>query len=881
MTSIRTHSGASTPGCRHWLALCFLLAALILSSAAQAQTYDAIVAKDGSGTFRTVQAAVDAAPTGRTIAYTIYIKNGKYKEKINVPANKPFLQFIGQSVANTILTFDDFSGKPMPGGGTYGTSNSASVTINAPDFSALNLTFENTTGDAPQALAINVNADRAVFKNCRFLGGQDTVLANGNGLRQYFRDCYIDGTVDFIFGSSRAVFERCIVYAKTRQDGLSGSYITAANTQPGQAFGYVFRSCTIPANRGTTSYVLGRPWQNSTGSSPLAENKVVWLKTTMATGIIKPEGWQVWDAGTNTALITYAEYNSRKFDGRPINVSQRAPWSKQYTAADTAQYTVANLFGTWDPCAVAPGVCTRFTPDIAVTNLRATKGATTATFTWNMAWAVNQATFEVFRSTTRKGTYAKVGTDIVAPNDTTYNFQASDALPAAGGAYYYYIRASKAGLATQITDTLEVSRVPTIGTTGSLGTFAQYANGPSAARTYLLTGENLTVNVTVTPPAGYEISPNGGTNWYTPTTPLVLTATNNAIPNTTISVRLNAAAAGTYAGNITHSSTGAATVAVPVSGTKVNTTAPVSERLQMWSLRVSAQDSAAVRSPRVAASTPTLRRLYVSNGTTVATVPAYSARYGQAFGASTNGDGSWGTAAPVAGPGGNLNRRFYEQFTITATGGPARIDSVLLWSAFFNTNSNTRLAVVYSRTGFTTADSTDVSGGMGPAGALNSTANGAFATPIVLNNQNTGTNQNYRLALAGASGVPLAAGQTLTIRMYWSCGSGSSGRYGLLRDVQVKGEALTITSTHAAAALAAGLAVYPNPAQQQLTLTHPKAGADAAVTVYSFDGRRVAGFSPRPGAEQTPLTLESLAKGTYLLRYSSGRESLTTKFIRN
>ncbi|TGE25838.1 T9SS type A sorting domain-containing protein [Hymenobacter aquaticus] len=879
MTSTPTHSGLPAVAARYWLALCVLLAALLLSRAAQAQTYDAVVAWDGTGTFKTVQAAIDAAPTGRTATYTIYVKNGRYKEKITVPSNKPFLQLIGQSVANTVLTYDDYSGKPMPGGGTYGTSTSASVTINAPDFSALNITFENTTGDAPQALAINVNADRAVFKNCRFLGGQDTVLANGNGLRQYFRDCYIDGTVDFIFGSSRAVFERCVVYAKTRQDGLSGSYITAANTQPGQAYGYVFRNCTIPANRGTTSYVLGRPWQNSTGSTPLAENKVVWLKTTMATGIIKPEGWSTWDAGTNTALITYAEYQSRKFDGRPINVSQRVSWSKQYTAADTAQYTVANLFGTWNPCAVASSVCTSFTPDIAVTNLRGTKGTTTATFTWNLAWAVNQTKFEVFRATTRKGTYAKIGTDIVVPNDTTYNFQTADALPAAGAAYFYYIRASKTGLATQITDTVEISRVPTVTTTGSLGPFAQYAGGPSAARTYQLSAVNLTSNLTVTPPAGFEVSPNNGTTWFTATTPLVLVPVDNVIANMAISVRLNGTATGSYSGNIVHSSPGAGSVSVPVSGTKVTTNAPVSQRLQMWSLRVSAQDSAAVRSPWVAASTPTLRNLYASNGTTVTGITAYSSRYGQAFGATANGDGSWGTA--VGGPGGNLNRRFYEQFTIRAQGVAVRIDSLLLWSAFYNTNSNTKLAVVYSKTGFTTNDSTDVSGGIGPAGALNSTANGGFATPIVLNNQNTGTNQNFRLALAGASDVRLESGQTLTVRLYWSCGSGSAGRYGLLRDVQMKGEPLIVTGTHAAAALAAGLAVYPNPAQQQLTLTHPKAGADASVTVYSFDGRKVATFSPKPGVEQTPLKLDGLAKGTYLLRYSSGKESLTTKFIRN
>src|SRR5690606_27132077 len=130
------------------------------------------------------------------------------------------------------------------GGGVFGTANSASVIIHAADFSAINITFENTTGDAPQALAVNVNADRAVFKNCRFLGGQDTLLTNGAGNRQYFNNCYIDGVVDFIFGNAVAVFDSCVVYAKTRKDGLTGSYITAANTPEGQSHGYVFRNTT-------------------------------------------------------------------------------------------------------------------------------------------------------------------------------------------------------------------------------------------------------------------------------------------------------------------------------------------------------------------------------------------------------------------------------------------------------------------------------------------------------------------------------------------------------------------------------------------------------------------------------------------------------------
>ncbi|MEI2707512.1 MAG: pectinesterase family protein [Chitinophagaceae bacterium] len=177
-----------------------LFAFLSFAVLANAQ-YDLTVAQDGTGNHTTVQAAVNAAPTGRTTPYKILIKKGKYREKITIPSNKPFIYLIGEDVGTVTLSWDDYNGKPMPGGGTYGTSNSATVTISAPDCAALNITFENTTGDAPQALAINVNATRCAFKNCRFLGGQDTVLTNGNGNLQYFKNCYIDGVVDFIFGA--------------------------------------------------------------------------------------------------------------------------------------------------------------------------------------------------------------------------------------------------------------------------------------------------------------------------------------------------------------------------------------------------------------------------------------------------------------------------------------------------------------------------------------------------------------------------------------------------------------------------------------------------------------------------------------------------------
>jgi pectin methylesterase-like acyl-CoA thioesterase len=761
-----------------------VLFALMVLGFMQAKAYDVTVAKDGSGNFTTVQAAIDAAPTGRTTAYTIFIKNGKYREKISLPSNKPFLFLVGESVANTILSWDDYSGKPNPAGGTFGTSNSASVTFNAVDCGALNITFENTTGDAPQALAINVNADRCAFKNCRFLGGQDTVLTNSAN-RQYFRNCYIDGVVDFIFGAAIAVFDSCVIYPKTRLDNLSGSYLTAANTAAGQTYGYVFRDCVIPANRGVTSYVMGRPWQNDGTTSPVSNTKVVFINTTMSSSI-KPQGWDVWNASTNTSLITYAEYRSRKFDSSLVDISQRVSWSQQLTAAQAVTYTTAAIFGTWNPCAALAEICTYTEKPIAVSNFRGVKGTSTSAFTWNISWPINGVKYELFRSND-KVAFSKVNEQI-SNNDSSINYAYSETIPPPGQTWYYYIIASKSGLATHQTDTVVISSTPTINVTGAMGSFVQGVGTPSTSQSYVVSGASLTNNVIITAPTGYEISSNGGSNWNNSSTPIVLTQDiNGNIPNTSISVRLNASSAATYSGNITHTSTGATSVNMAVTGTVQSAPLSVSSILQQWPMTLNSNDSVNVRLGTVA-SAPTLNKLYLSNGTTVANIPAYSPAFGQAFGATANGDGSWGTA--VGGPGGNLNRTFYEQFTITAASTHSiRVDSFILNTGFQSSVSNTKIAAVYSLTGFTTADSTNVTGGIGPDGlSLPPTANGGFTTPaIIATNEGSGTTINYRFALNGATGITLTSGQTITIRLYFSCGSSSTGRYAKVRDVVAKG----------------------------------------------------------------------------------------------
>ncbi|MCB2410331.1 pectinesterase family protein [Hymenobacter lucidus] len=845
-----------------------LILLLLLAATARAQTYDLVVAQDGTGAYRTVQAAINAAPTGRTTPFTIFIKNGKYRERVTIPANKPFLQLTGESVANTIITYDQAAVPTFVG-------NTSTVIINASDITVFSITFENSWGETPQALAMYTTGDRIAFKGCRFTGGQDTVQLNaGTGLRNYFKDCYIDGTVDFIFGSARGVFENCYIYPKTRRDGGSGGYITAANTQAGQLYGFVFRKCTILDNRGTTTYTLGRPWQNDLGSTATdrSHTKVVWLNTTMGP-TIKPVGWQVWDAGTVTSVITYAEYQSRDFGGNLVNVSQRLPWTIQLTDADTTQYTRAAVLGSWNPCTLTSTFCTSAPAPIVVSNFRAVKGTATApsTLQWNLSWPVAGVQYELYRSTTRRGTYSALYTTTNAVA-TNVNAGTTDAIPTPGTSYYYYVRASKNGLATHITDTVQISSTPTIFTTGSLQAFLQGGSQPSAPQNVLVSGENLTAGLVVTPPSGYQVSANGGATWFTTTTPLTLTPSSAGnVASTTLSVRLNASTVGTFAGSLTLTSPGAATVTLPVSGVAQAAALPQSVPLQWWPMTRNNQDSIAVRATALVASVSTLRRFVVSSGSAGAIIPPYSNRYGQAFAPSAEG----GWTAAVGGNGSNLNRTYYEQFTVMPSGSAAvRLDSLLLSSYVTGSTSGTKLAVVWSRSGFG-SDSADISGGRGPGGVLLSTANGAFATPILTTNAST----TYRLAFAGAGGVLLPAGQRLTFRIYFSCGSTTtSSRFATLKNVQVKGEAGVVMANKSGRA--AMLHAYPNPTADVLTLTHPTAAPGAEVAIYSLLGQRVALISCTMGSLNTHLALTDLPSGQYLLRYTSGSEQFNTRVIK-
>lgn len=298
---------------------------------------------------------------------------------------------------------------------------------------------------------------------------------------------------------------------------------------------------------------------------------------------------------------------------------------------------------------------------------------------------------------------------------------------------------------------------------------------------------------------------------------------------------------------------------------------------QHWPLKASAADSAAVRSTGINASTPTLKRLVVSDGSATANARPYSALYGQAIAPAAVG-ANWGTAA--GGPGGSLKRGYYEQFTVTAaTGATVRADSLIITAGFLTTASSTNMGVVYSRSNFV-SDSTDVTGGKGPTGAFSGAVTGGFAGPVALAQVATGSpNTNtYRLALAGATGVTLNAGQTLTIRVYFSCSStGANSRFALVKDVIVKSRQTVTGTRNRNTAL---LAAYPNPVQDQLQVQHPAAQQAGSLTVYSATGRRVAEFSTRPGSSATTLPLSGLPTGIYLVQYQNGAERLTSRIVK-
>lgn len=308
-----------------------LLLTMSAAVIAQPVKYDFVVAKDGSGNFKTVQEAINAVPDFRKKETRIFIKNGVYKEKLILAECKTLVTFIGESVENTVITYNDYNQKKNIFGEEKGTSGSSGFYIYGPGFTAENITFSNTAGPVGQVVAVSVSGDRIFFKNCRFLGFQDTLYTYGRESRQYYLNCYIEGTVDFIFGSSTAVFDSCTIFGKR------GGFYTAASTPEGKKFGYVFMNCNITGDAPANSFFLGRPWR------PFAKTVFMYCKLDKQ---VTPEGWNNWSNAENEKTAYYAEYRN---SGPGAATSKRVGWFHQLTEEDAKQYTLKNIFTDWDP----------------------------------------------------------------------------------------------------------------------------------------------------------------------------------------------------------------------------------------------------------------------------------------------------------------------------------------------------------------------------------------------------------------------------------------------------------------------------------------------------------------------------------------------------
>ncbi|MGW8443524.1 pectinesterase family protein [Paenibacillus sp. S33] len=290
-----------------------------------------VVATYGPADFTSLQAAIDAVPDDRNTRTVIHLKNGTYREKIKVNSSKKNLSIIGEDRDKTIIAFDD-TAKTVVDGKELGTSNSYTMRVQSPDFVLENVTVANTEGTGQvQAVALYAEGDRGKYHNVKITGLQDTLLVNRG--RQYFKDSYISGSVDFIFGNAPAVFDNSIIHS------LRAGYVTAASTEENKP-GFVFIQCRLTTENGLTGKVdLGRPWR------PYAH--VTFLKTYMDDHI-KPGGWNNWGKESNEQTARFGEFDNF---GPGAGSSGRVSWAKQLTADEASQYTVeAVLSGIdhWD-----------------------------------------------------------------------------------------------------------------------------------------------------------------------------------------------------------------------------------------------------------------------------------------------------------------------------------------------------------------------------------------------------------------------------------------------------------------------------------------------------------------------------------------------------
>jgi len=319
---------------------------------------------DGTPTFRTLGAALTGLPANGGMRAVIFIRNGRYREKLTI--DRPRVTLVGESRDGTVLTYDAAAGTPTPFGGTFGTRGSYTLRIIAPDFRAERMTIENgfeylanaakpdsdrtKVRDAQGvALMLDLGSDRASFEQVRVVGHQDTLFPNSG--RSYFHDCVVEGSVDFIFGAGQAVFDECRIVSRDRGSRTNNGYITAPSTGARSPYGFLFYRSRLEKERrdmAPASVVLGRPWHPF--ADPDANGSAVFVECWMDDHIGE-KGWDRMSMTDSTGNRFWWEPTTARFyEYRSTGPGAvRSTRRRVLTDKEAARHTVANVLGDWRP----------------------------------------------------------------------------------------------------------------------------------------------------------------------------------------------------------------------------------------------------------------------------------------------------------------------------------------------------------------------------------------------------------------------------------------------------------------------------------------------------------------------------------------------------
>lgn len=308
-----------------------MLLMVTLVAKAQPNAPDIVVSKDGKSDFASIQEAIMSVRDYKPTRTTIYVKRGTYNEKVLVPANKCDITIIGEDIDKVKITYSDFATL-----NNMGMFNTWTCRVDGSGIRMENLTIENAAGRVGQAVCLHVEGDRCEFTDIKLIGNQSTLFNGGTSCsRQYFKNCYIEGTTDFISGPATVWFEGCTIMCK------SDSYITAASTPKAHSYGMIFSNCVVKADKSAKKVYLGRPWREYAS--------VTFMNCELPSCLV-PEGWHNWGMVENQSTARFSEYHSTGVGGAVL--SSRVKWATQLDSAAVSVITLENVMKSssdWAP----------------------------------------------------------------------------------------------------------------------------------------------------------------------------------------------------------------------------------------------------------------------------------------------------------------------------------------------------------------------------------------------------------------------------------------------------------------------------------------------------------------------------------------------------